>query len=81
MDAHYLAKGGRIDQMIAEIYGKATGCAKGLGGSMHLVDTEMGFMGCTAIVGNTIPVGVGLALSAQLRKEERISCVFLGDGA
>ena len=67
--AHYLAKGGRIDQMIAEIYGKATGCAKGLGGSMHLVDTEMGFMGCTAIVGNTIPVGVGLALSAQLRKK------------
>ena len=79
--AHYLSKGGDIDQMIAEIYGKATGCAKGLGGSMHLVDTSVGFMGCTAIVGNTIPVGVGLALSAQLRSEDRVSCVFLGDGA
>jgi pyruvate dehydrogenase E1 component alpha subunit len=79
--AHYLGKGGDIDRMIAEIYGKETGCAKGLGGSMHLVDTSVGFMGATAIVGNTIPVGVGLALSAKLRSEQRISCVFLGDGA
>lgn len=79
--AHYLGKGGNIDRMIAEIYGKATGCAKGLGGSMHLVDTSVGFMGATAIVGNTIPIGVGLALSAKLRSERRISCVFLGDGA
>ena len=57
--AHYLAKGGSLPAMIAEIYGKATGCARGKGGSMHLVDEAAGFMGSTAIVGGTVPVGVG----------------------
>ena len=79
--AHYLAKGGNLNAMIAEIYGKATGCAKGKGGSMHLIDLSVNFMGTSAIVGNSIPVGVGLALSAQLKKTDQISCVFLGDGA
>ena len=79
--AHYLAKGGDLHAMIAEIYGKATGCAKGKGGSMHLIDLAVNFMGTSAIVGNSIPVGVGLALSAQLHKTDQISCVFLGDGA
>ncbi len=51
--------------MIAEIYGKATGCARGKGGSMHLVDEDAGFMGSTAIVGGTVPVGVGLGLSQR----------------
>lgn len=79
--AHYLAKGGNLNAMIAEIYGKSTGCAKGKGGSMHLVDLTVSFMGTSAIVGNSIPIGVGLALSAQLKETKQISCVFLGDGA
>lgn len=79
--AHYLAKGGNLNAMIAEIYGKSTGCAKGKGGSMHLIDLAVNFMGTSAIVGNSIPIGVGLALSAQLKRTNQISCVFLGDGA
>ena len=67
--------------MISEIYGKETGCSAGKGGSMHLIDTSVGFMGSTAIVGNTIPVAVGLALSIQLKGTNNISCVFFGDGA
>ena len=79
--AHYLAKGGDLNALIAEIYGKATGCAKGRGGSMHLIDLDVHFMGTSAIVGNSIPIGVGLALSAQLKGTDQISCIFLGDGA
>jgi TPP-dependent pyruvate/acetoin dehydrogenase alpha subunit len=79
--AHYLAKGGNLNAMIAEIYGKSSGCSKGRGGSMHLIDLSVNFMGTSAIVGNSIPVGVGLALSSQLKKTDQISCVFLGDGA
>lgn len=79
--AHYIAKGGNLNRMIAEIYGKATGCSAGKGGSMHLIDLDVNFMGTSAIVGNSIPVGAGLALSAQLRGTDQISCVFLGDGA
>lgn len=77
--AHYLAKGGNLPRMIAEIYGKATGCARGKGGSMHLVDEEAGFMGSTAIVGGTVPVGVGLAYAAKLRRTGQVTCVFIGD--
>jgi len=67
--------------MLAEIHGKADGCSKGKGGSMHLVDPSVGFMGSTAIVANTVPIGVGLALSIQLKGTDQISCVYLGDGA
>lgn len=79
--AHYLGKGGDLKAMIAEIYGKVTGCAKGRGGSMHLIDRSVGFMGTSAIVGNSIPLGVGLGLSALLKKTDQLSCIFLGDGA
>jgi len=79
--AHYLAKGGDLHAMIAEIHGKATGCCRGKGGSMHLVDMSAGFLGSTAIVGNSIPLGVGAALGAQLRGEDRIGVVFMGDAA
>jgi TPP-dependent pyruvate/acetoin dehydrogenase alpha subunit len=78
---HYLAKGGNLPAMIAEIYGKASGCSAGKGGSMHLIDRSVNFMGSTAIVGNTIPIGVGLGLSAVLRGSHQLSCVFLGEGA
>ena len=79
--AHYLAKGGCLNSMMAEIYGKASGCSKGMGGSMHLIDTSVGFIGSTAIVGNTIPVAVGLALEKKLTRKKSIACVFFGDGA
>ena len=79
--AHYIGKGGNLKSMIAEIYGKSTGCSKGKGGSMHLIDNSVGFMGTSAIVGNSIPVGVGLALASKIRKTEQISCIFFGDGA
>ncbi|PIZ04870.1 MAG: acetoin dehydrogenase [Gammaproteobacteria bacterium CG_4_10_14_0_8_um_filter_38_16] len=79
--AHYLAKGGNLNAMIAEIHGKVTGCCRGRGGSMHLIDPSVGFMGSTAIVGNTIPIGVGLGLSLQLNQDNRICCIYLGDGA
>src|SRR3989442_1358391 len=77
--AHYLAKGGSLKAMIAEIYGKATGCARGKGGSMHLIDESAGFMGSTAIVGGTVPVGVGLAYGMKLRRTSQVSCIFMGD--
>tara|TARA_A100001388_G_scaffold269588_1_gene246081 strand:+ start:2646 stop:3617 length:972 start_codon:yes stop_codon:yes gene_type:complete len=79
--AHYLAKGGDLNSMISEIYGKSTGCSKGKGGSMHLIDKKVGFMGTSAIVGNSIPIGVGLALSSQLKNTNQICVVYLGDGA
>ena len=79
--AHYLSKGGDLNRMIAELYGKKTGCSGGKGGSMHLIDKNKGFMGTSAIVGNSIPLGVGLSLSIKLEQKNNISCVFLGDGA
>ena len=79
--AHYLAKGGNLKAMIAELYGKETGCAKGKGGSMHLIDLESNFMGSTAIVGNTIPIGVGLGLSSIIKNKNQFSFIFFGDGA
>ena len=79
--AHYLAKGGSLKRMIAEIYGKKTGTSKGKGGSMHLIDLNVNFMGTSAIVGNSIPIGVGLGLSIKLRNQKNYSYVFLGDGA
>ncbi len=77
---HYLAKGGSLPKMIAEFYGKATGCCGGRGGSMHLVDLQAGFMGSTPIVGGTIPLAVGDAWSASLKGIDRVSVVYFGDG-
>jgi len=78
---HYLGKGGDLTRMLAEIHGKATGCSRGKGGSMHLIDTSVGFAGSSAIVGGTIPVGVGLALSTVLHGTDQVSCVFFGEAA
>jgi pyruvate dehydrogenase E1 component alpha subunit len=77
--AHYLAKGGSLKAMLAEIYGKESGCSRGKGGSMHLIDESVGFMGSTAIVGGTVPVGVGLGYSIKLKNTDQVSCIFLGD--
>lgn len=79
--AHYLAKNGNVSEMISEIYGKKTGTSKGKGGSMHLIDTKVNFMGTSAIVGNSIPVGVGLGLSNKINNKRSLSFVFFGDGA
>ncbi|MEE8058851.1 MAG: thiamine pyrophosphate-dependent dehydrogenase E1 component subunit alpha [Pseudomonadales bacterium] len=79
--AHYLGKGGDLSRMLAEIHGKEAGCSSGLGGSMHLADPDVGFMGSTAIVANSIPIGVGLGFSAQLKSSQQVSCCCFGDGA
>ena len=77
--AHYLAKGGNLEALIAELYGRVTGCTRGQGGSMHLIDLKCGFIGATSIVGGTVPVGVGAAFAFQMKKEKRISVVGIGD--
>ena len=79
--AHYLAKGGSLSAMMAEIYGKIDGCSRGKGGSMHLIDESVGFMGSTAIVAGTIPVGVGLAYGMKCKRSDQVSCIFHGDAA
>ena len=78
---HYLAKGGDLNRLIAELYCRETGCSKGHGGSMNMVDTAVGHMGSSAIVGGGIPIGTGLAFAIQMRKEDRVSVVFFSDGA
>lgn len=78
---HYLAKGGNLKTMMAELYGKVTGCSQGKGGSMHLVDISVGFLGATPIVGSTIPIAVGVALGSVMRGEKCVTVVFFGDAA
>lgn len=78
---HYIAKGGDLKAMIAELYCKKTGCSKGRGGSMHLVDLSAGFYGTSSIVGGAIPIATGAALSSNLQRNNRVSVVFFGDAA
>ncbi|WP_017579253.1 thiamine pyrophosphate-dependent dehydrogenase E1 component subunit alpha [Nocardiopsis valliformis] len=78
--APYLAKGGDLRAMVAELYGKRTGCAGGRGGSMHLVDLKAGFM-AASILGETIAVGTGTAWAAAMRGSDEVTAVFFGDGA
>lgn len=79
--AHYLAKGGNLDAMIAEMHGRATGCCGGRGGSMHLIDRAAGFLGAVPIVGSTIPIATGLAFADKQRGIQRVTVAFLGDAA
>ena len=79
--AGYLAKGGDLKAMIAELYGKATGSNKGKGGSMHLADLAHGVMGASAVVGTTIPHAVGYAYAQKVRRTGSICATFFGDGA
>ena len=78
---HYLAKGGDLRAMMAELFGKATGCSKGRGGSMHLVAPEVGILGTVPLVAGTIPLAVGSALASKLRGDHRVAVSFFGDGA
>ena len=77
----YLAKGGDLKGMMAELYGKSTGVAGGKGGSMHLIDTSRGIMGMSAVVATTIPQAAGYAYAFKLRKQKNIVVSFFGDGA
>src|SRR2546425_7895156 len=74
--ALYLAKGGDLRAMIAELYGKVTGCTRGKGGSMHLIAPEAGMMGASAVVGTTIPNAVGYAYALKLRRQDTIVASF-----
>lgn len=78
---HYLARGGSLKAMLAEIYGKASGCSGGKGGSMHLVDLSVNMLGTTPIVGGIIPVAVGSAFASSLKKDNGVTVVFLGRAA
>jgi TPP-dependent pyruvate/acetoin dehydrogenase alpha subunit len=79
--AAYLAKGGSLSAMMAELYGKSTGVAGGKGGSMHLVDMSRNVLGASAVVGTTIPVAVGYAFALKSMKTDRVVAAFFGDGA
>jgi pyruvate dehydrogenase E1 component alpha subunit len=78
---HLIAKGGKTDRMMAELYGKKTGYNKGKGGSMHLADMTIGILGANAIVGAGIPIAAGAALSAKMRGTDQVVIGFMGDGA
>jgi pyruvate dehydrogenase E1 component alpha subunit len=78
---HYLAKGGDLNRLIAELHGKKDGCSKGFGGSMHLVDVSVNHMGSSSIVGGGIATGTGLGLALKMRQIGAVSVIFFGDGA
>jgi TPP-dependent pyruvate/acetoin dehydrogenase alpha subunit len=79
--AHYVGKGGSLRAMFAELYGKVDGCASGKGGSMHLIDLSVNFLGCVPIVGSTIPIGVGASFGAMLQDRAAVTVIFFGDAA
>lgn len=78
---HVIAKGLRLDRMMAELYGRTTGYCKGKGGSMHIADFSRGVLGANGIVGAGIPIATGAALSSKLRGSGQVAVAFFGDGA
>lgn len=78
---HYLAKGGNLNELVAEIYGKETGCSRGRGGSMHVLVTDKGYLASVPIVAGTISLAVGAALASKVRDDRTIAVSFFGDGA
>jgi TPP-dependent pyruvate/acetoin dehydrogenase alpha subunit len=78
--AHYLAKGGDLAGMVAELYGRETGCARGRGGSVHLNDPDAGFIAASAILGQTMATAVGSALAFRMDGLDRVAVTFFGDG-
>ncbi len=78
---HIIAKGGDSQQMMAELYGKACGCCKGRGGSMHLADPTIGILGANGIVGAGLPIATGAALACQYKDSDAVVACFFGDGA
>ncbi|HZP45512.1 MAG TPA: thiamine pyrophosphate-dependent dehydrogenase E1 component subunit alpha [Candidatus Binataceae bacterium] len=78
---HLIAKGGKLDRMMAELYGKRTGYCKGKGGSMHIVDFALGILGANGIVGAGLPIATGSALAAVVAGRDAVTACFFGDGA
>jgi pyruvate dehydrogenase E1 component alpha subunit len=78
---HCIAKGMDVESMMAELFGKATGCCRGKGGSMHMGDLSRGIVPAVAIVGGGLPIATGIGLSFRMRKERRVVVAFMGDGA
>ena len=78
---HYIAKGGDLNAMIAELYCRETGCSKSRGGSMHLIDADVGMLGSSSIVGGCIPIAAGVALAIKMKKTRQVSVAFFGDAA
>lgn len=78
---HYLAKGGDLAAMMAEIFSRATGCSGGRGGSMHLFASEVGILGTVPLVAATIPLAVGAGLASKMRGDGNVAVAFFGDGA
>jgi TPP-dependent pyruvate/acetoin dehydrogenase alpha subunit len=78
---HALAKGAPMERVLAELMGRADGLCRGLGGSMHLVDTAHGLLGATGVVGGNVPLALGSALAARLQGSDAVAVVFFGDGA
>ena len=78
---HYLAKGGDMKALVAEVFCRETGCARGRGGSMHVIDPEVGMLGAAPIVGGTISLAVGAGLASQARNDGTVVVAFFGDGA
>lgn len=78
---HYLAKGGSMQGMVAEIFCREMGCSRGRGGSMHLIAPEVGMLGAAPIVAGTISLTLGAALASTIRKDGRVAVTFFGDGA
>lgn len=79
--ASYIAKGGNLYEMISELYGKKSGSSEGKGGSMHLIDTKVNFMGTSALVASSIPEAVGYSFAQKYKKKSNIVICFFGDGA
>lgn len=79
--AHYIAKGGELRAMFAELYGRATGCCGGKGGSMHLTAPEVGMLGASAIVAGSVPLALGSALAARMAGTDEVAVAFFGDAA
>ena len=78
---HCIAKGARIDRMMAELMGRQTGYCQGLGGSMHIADMELNIMGANGIVGAAMPLATGAGLAAKLQGTDQVAVAFFGDGA
>jgi pyruvate dehydrogenase E1 component alpha subunit len=78
---HAIAKGAPLEGVMAELMGRDGGLCRGLGGSMHLVDVDHGFLGATGVVGGNVPLALGSALASRLRGQESVAVVFFGDGA
>lgn len=79
--AHYIAKGGSVDALLGELYGKENGTCKGIGGSMHMYDKSVNHIASVPIVGGSIPIGVGIGYAIKINKSKQVSVIYFGDAA